>query len=536
MLRGRTGLVGTIARSGDPARRLAWVVALLLGLMVPGALRAAAQDAPARVRVSSFQVDGNTLLPQAEVQKALDPFQGKEMTLQGLKGVADALTLLYQKKGFMTVRVLVPQQTVGTDGVVKLHVVQNKMGRFKVSGNKHYSTPFLRWYFEDALKDEYPQREKFERAVLLLNEFSGLKASTVLEPGETPDTVDVTLAVEDRNPLRFSVDYNNYGSHFNGYNRPGAGVRWGNLTGNGDELIMHGFQTLASKGSLVGTFGYGIPVSDEGTRLTAFYSNAAFGVGQELEALDIRGKANVFGLMVLHPFIRRPGCNVDFQGGFVFQDIHNSLLGVQTSRDYLRELVVGATTDWTDQNGRWYAGLHMIQDFGPLVWGMNAGDVQSSRGVGGGFNKWTADLARVQRLSSRSMLILRGSSQAGFSALPTAEQYALGGVDSVRGYRQASYLGDGGYNLSAEFRLSPLEDPDLFQVTAFVDYGHAYLVHPAPGEISPLDAAGAGIGFRVTPWKATTLNFDLGFPLGTNALTRAQGHGPVPYIYFTHEF
>jgi len=476
------------------------------------------------------------VLSAQDVQSCVAPHQGREMTLQELKSVADALTGLYQKKGFMTVRVLVPEQTVGTDGVVRLHVVEHKLGRFKISGNRYYSEKFLRRYFEDATKDEYPRREKFERAVLLLNEFSGLKASTVLEPGEAPGTVDVTLSVEDRNPLRFSVDYNNYGSHFNGYNRPGAGVRWGNLTGNGDELIMHGFQTLASRGSLVGTFGYAYPVNDEGTRLSAFYSNAAFGVGQELQPLDIRGNANVYGLMVLHPFVRKPGCNLDFQGGFVVQNIHNSLLGTQTSRDYLRELVVGATTDWVDESGRWYAGLHMTQDFGPIVGGMNAGDIQSSRGAGGGFNKWTADLARVQRLSSRSLLVLRGSTQLAFCALPTAEQYALGGVDSVRGYRQAAYLGDGGYNMSAEFRLSPFKDQDVFQATAFVDYGHAYLVRPAAGENSPLDAVGGGVGFRYRPGQSTTLNFDLGFPLGSNALTRSQGWGPVPYIYFTHEF
>lgn len=364
-----------------------------------------------------------------------------------------------------------------------------------------------------------------------------MKASTVIEPGATPNTVDITVSVEDTNPLRFGIDFNNYGSQQNGYNRPGASVRWGNLTGVGDELDLHGFTTLSPQGTTIGTFNYLLPVDSDGTKVSMYYSNAAFGVGAQLEPLDIRGSASVYGAQVLHPFVRSTTQNIDFQGGFLIQNIHNEVEGTENSRDFLREIVVGFTGDFLDPNGRWYTGAHLTQDMGTLLGGMASNDPLSSRMAGGGFDKWVLDAARIQRLNHDTYLIIRGSQQYVFQPMPVAEQFALGGVDTVRGYHQASYLGDGGYDTSVEFRWSVLaRSPDALQLVCFFDHGGAYVLRPQAGEASSVDANGAGFGFRLHPNANMTLNFDLATPVGSNYLTRTQGRFIVPYIFFSNDF
>lgn len=95
---------------------------------------AAQAQSPATVTVTSFHVEGNTLLTNAEIEAVLHRYEGQKMTFQGMRGVADALTRAYQNKGYFTVRALLPQQTIGSDGVVRLTVVQNKLGQFKVHG------------------------------------------------------------------------------------------------------------------------------------------------------------------------------------------------------------------------------------------------------------------------------------------------------------------------------------------------------------------------------------------------------------------
>ena len=490
----------------------------------------------ATVKVSDFSISGNTLLSNEELQAVLAPYKGQELTFQGLRDLADKLTEAYNARGFLTVRAFLPEQTV-RGGVVKLLVTEAKRGNVSYQGNESYSTEYLQWMMEPALEGDYLNKDDVERQILLINESQGLKSSTILEAGEKPGTVDLTVNSEENKIQRFSLDYNNYGSRFTGYDRPGALIELGNLTGNGDKLSLRAMRSVASQGVTLVTANYSIPVSNEGTRLSFLYSNSAFAVGRELQVLDLRGDAQVYGGFVSHPFIRSAKANVDFNGGLLFQDINNSVLGTPIGRDRLRELILGVSGDWSEDAARNFFSFRLTQDTGRLLGGFGPNEAFTTRQAGGGFTKLNMDLGRVQRVSDQAFFIARGSHQFALAPLPTAEQFSLGGPDSVRGYRQASYLGDGGYNLSAEFRYSPLEDNlDLFQVAAFLDHGGAYLKRPQPGEIANVSATGAGIGVRFKPTDNMVIRADLGYPIGDNAITRLQGKHLVPYIFFSNTF
>lgn len=487
--------------------------------------------------VKDFRVQGNTLLTDAEVQAVLAPYKNQELSMQKLREVADKLTDAYSQKGHLTVRALLPEQTI-KDGVVDLRVLQAKLGEVKIDGAEGYSPEFLKWYLEPATEGkEYLDKAELERQVLLLNEFTGLKASTVLEAGSKPETVDLTLQVAEKSLQTVSFDYNNLGSRTLGYHRPGLGVNFANLTGNGDNLQVRGLRSIADPGTTVANLMYTIPVSNDGTRVGAMYSNSAFALGRELQILDIRGDANVYGLFVSHPLERSTDFNLDIQGGLTFSDIQSSLLGQQISRDRLRTLNFGVTSDWGDEDGRNFASLRTTQDLGTALGGLAANDPFSSRQAGGGFNKWNLDLGRVHRLNRQFFMVVRGNHQFAFNPLPAAEQYFLGGSDSVRGYRQAAYLGDGGYMMSAEFRYSPFDDDlDVFQLAAFIDHGAAYLKRPFPGEIPNVSVTGAGIGVRFKINDGPTIRADLGLPIGENAITKQQGYNLVPYINLINNF
>ncbi|MFN8611876.1 MAG: ShlB/FhaC/HecB family hemolysin secretion/activation protein [Vulcanimicrobiota bacterium] len=490
----------------------------------------------ATVKVKDFVVNGNTLLSNDELQAVLAPYKGQDLSFQGLRDLADKLTEAYNKKGYFTVRAFLPEQTV-RDGQVKFLVTEAKKGTVNYQGNEGYSTEYIQWMMEPALEGEYLNKDDVERQILLLNESLGLKASTILEAGEKPGTVDLTVNSEENKLQRFTFDYNNYGSRFTGYDRPGALIELGNLTGNGDKLSLRAMRSVTSQGVTLLTANYSIPVSNEGTRLSFMYSNSAFAVGRELQVLDLRGDAQVYGGFVSHPFVRSAKANVDFNGGLLFQDINNSVLGTPIGRDRLRELILGVSGDWSEEAARNFFSFRLTQDTGTLLGGLAPNDAFSTRQAGGGFTKFNMDLGRIQKLNEQSFFILRGSHQFALAPLPTAEQFALGGPDSVRGYRQASFLGDGGYNLSAEFRYSPLLDNlDLFQVAAFLDHGGAYLKRPQPGETPSLSATGAGVGVRFKPTDNMVIRVDLGYPIGDNAITQRLGKSLVPYIFFSNTF
>ena len=78
---------------------------------------------------------------------------------------------------------------------------------------------------------------------------------------------------------------------------------------------------------------------------------------------------------------------------------------------------------------------------------MENNDPQSSRfGADNRFTKAYVNWARVQKVTDRVSILIRGAGQASTRPLVVTEQFFIGGADSVRGYPLGQFLGDDGYN------------------------------------------------------------------------------------------
>lgn len=76
----------------------------------------------------------------------------------------------------------IPQQDIRF-GVVEAAVLEGRVGEITVSGNRHYSTDFIRGSFAQAMKEHVIRNLSFEWALLLLNDYPDPKVSVLLEPG-----------------------------------------------------------------------------------------------------------------------------------------------------------------------------------------------------------------------------------------------------------------------------------------------------------------------------------------------------------------
>ncbi|MFN8612784.1 MAG: ShlB/FhaC/HecB family hemolysin secretion/activation protein [Vulcanimicrobiota bacterium] len=465
-------------------------------------------------RVDRFVVEGNTLLPKEKLDELLRIYEGKNLTLQQMKDAAADLTSLYQRNGFYLVRAIVPQQDFNS-GQIRLTVVEGKIGEIKVQGAEYYDPDFIRDRFQVAVDDRQFRADDFTRAMALLNELSDLEVKAVLSPGKDPGTADVTLQVKDGLPLHASLDYNNYGTPQTGQNRAGLDIEAGNLAFQGDMLTVRGVYGFPSRQNTFVQAQYLTPVNLDGTTVGFSYANGAFAVSQGLGAiLDVRGNADVFTLSAAHPLER----DLDFASNLgvavAHKNIVNNFFGgaLPFSHD---EYTMGKLTysaDWRGPDGRTLLQASWAQGLG----GTPAGDPLISRvGANGHFSRFNLDMARVQRIQEGLYLVVRGSGQYATTPLYVGEQFALGGPDTVRGYNQAELLGDNAYLLGAELRWSPfLEDPDIFQVVAFLDHGGVGLRQLQPGDFaSGNHLTGAGFGIRWALAPKTNLRFDVGFPL-----------------------
>lgn len=477
-----------------------------------------------RLPVQVVTVLGNTLLPEASLDQVTRSYEGRQLSVPELQELTKKLEQLYKDEGYLLVQVILPTQ-IPKEGLLVVQVVEPEISEVTVEGNERYSDAFLTGRFRAAVPEGGVYRaQDLERGMLLLNELPDVQVKALMRPGAEPASTDVVLQVEEDKPYHFTLDYNNFGTRLTGEHRMGLTGEFSNIMTGGDQLRVGGMLATPASGTAFIQGSYSFPVGNCGTRLGLGYANGNYTVGRELQVLDIRGDADIFNLTLSHPLDRSLTHSSDISLSLSHNDIRNQAVSRTLSEDQYTAARLDYTSQWRDQGGRTVFHAGVSKGLG----GTRAGDPRASRiGAGADFTKFRVDAARVQQFDEAFMGVLRAGAQFTGETLFSAEQIAMGGPDTVRGYSQAEVLGDTGYLVSAELRWSPLKDDrDLFQTVLFVDHGGISQDTPAPGIPGSVSLTGAGFGFRVN-YEQTRVRLDLGFPLSPER--NARGLSPVLY-------
>lgn len=488
--------------------------------------------------VTGFQFSGNTVIGKEQLESITEVYIGQALELPLLESAAQAVTEYYRKKGYTLASAYVPQQDVKF-GVVELAVIEGRIGDITVSGNKHYSTSFIKGHFAQAMEENVARNDSLERGLLLLNEYPGLKTSATLEPGKSSGATDVHVTAEDKRPLHFMLDMNNYGFNNISRYRFGAGVEVGNVLVDGGTLTLNGIMGNHPNQLLFGMANYSMPIGVHGTKLVVGGSEGKFDVGAELAALQIRGRITTGDVAVMHPFIKSRFQNLLGEIGFSAKHNKLTLLDNLISDDNIRALKLGVNWDRLDLSGRWYASVYGFQGLGQFLGGMSDNSPQATRqGADNRFTKATLAAGRIQSLGHNVLLIVKGSGQITTGPVVVIEQMLLGGPDSVRGYQVGERFVDEGYTVSAETRIPffPSLVPSALKETQgaiFIDYGAGLLRNPSPGEQRSTSMTGTGVGLQSQlPWYSSTVRLDLGFPIGPKPIGGTIAGDRSPMFYF----
>jgi hemolysin activation/secretion protein len=128
---------------------------------------------------------------------------------------------------------------------------------------------------------------------------------------------------------------------------------------------------------------------------------------------------------------------------------------------------------------------------------------------------WRGQAQWVKLLAPDTLFLLRGDVQFADRPIISLEQFALGGLGSVRGYRQNTLLTDNGLFASVEVRLPILrvrEMEGILQLTPFLDFGTGW--NTSGFEPDPNILASTGIGLLWQAGKGVSMRLDWGIPIG----------------------
>ncbi|MBS2039716.1 ShlB/FhaC/HecB family hemolysin secretion/activation protein [bacterium] len=474
------------------------------------------------IHVNDFVLEGNRLMEAQELEPVLAPYRGKDLNYFELKALAEQLTQLHIRRGYKLVHTYLPEQDL-KGGVVRLLFFEGKIGELKVTGADYRDPEMLRSYFEPTLASRDYREDEIMRSLLLVNELPDVSAKLRLEPGQEKGTTDLVLDVDDREPVGVWVNFSNFGARATGRYRFGSTAALTDLSGVGDRLSVSQVLGLPSSNNLNLSASYTRPLNTDGLALHASYANSAYGLGQQFEVLDVRGRADIFHLGLDQALHRSLTHRSDVSLDFSSNSISDSLLGVPFSYDQYWKVGLTYRNLWLDVEGQTFFSLGVEQGFGTSPQAL-----ASRVGAGGNFTHFDLEALRVHNLTSQFRWAGRVSAQFALQPLVSAEQFSLGGPYSVRGFSQGEHLADSGYVFSSEFRYSPLADePRTLELVAFIDHGRASLHRPQDVEVAARSLTGGGFGVRWNFATESHARIDVGFPLSPSV--NALGQSPVIY-------
>jgi hemolysin activation/secretion protein len=464
-------------------------------------------------------VTGSTVFGPDQFNPIVQPFEGRTLTLEQLREIADKITQLYLDKGYITSRAIVVNQAV-TDGVVEIRVIEGSLEEIRIEGTRRLNPGYIRRRIQLGAGTPLNTGQLEDQLRLLRADplFENVEAS--LRAGSGTGKSILIVRIIEANPFEGSVGIDNYSPPSVGSERLGLNLLYRNLTGNGDGIAASYYHTTKSGADSL-DLSYRVPLNAMNGALqlrTSLSRNKV--VDPAFSVFNIQGDSQLYEISFQQPLVRSPREEFALSLGFTFQEskaLIDDLIpispgadpeGITTTsvirfgQDYLRRDVKGA---WS---------VRSLFSIGTGLFGATINDPPTPDGR---FFSWLGQVQRVQVLGNSNFLIIGADIQLTPDSLLPSQQFVIGGGQSLRGYRQNIRAGDNGVRFSVEDRITLQRDESgaaTFQLAPFVDAGVVWNDPDNPIELpSQRFLAGVGLGVLWEALPGLNIRVDYGLPL-----------------------
>ncbi len=476
-------------------------------------------DVPDTITVDRLEFEGNTAFSDAELAAVTREFTGRSLSFGELLQVEALVTKTYTDAGYINSGAVIPAgQTFPRDGaVVTVQIIEGGIEDIEVRGTRRLRPEYVRSRLAIATKAPL-NRERLLEALQLL-QLNPLIASisAELQAGTRPELSLLKVQVSEADAFAVDLFADNGRVPSVGSFERGVELRHGNLLGWGDALALTYTNT---DGSNEYEFSYALPVNPRNGTVRLYGSLTDTEVIEApFDRINITGESKYLELSFRQPIIEKP--NREFALGLMgsFQESQTFLLGEAfplspgANEDGItRVMALRFFQDYLSRQPRAVFAARSQFNLGLDALGSTVNDdAPDSR-----FFSWRGQAQYVRLLAPDTLLVLRSDAQLTPNSLVPLEQFSVGGLNSVRGYRQDSLLTDNGVFLSAEVRIPILRIPEmkrLLQVAPFIDFGVGWN-HASEFKVQGTNTlVGTGLGLIWQMSDRLSARLDWGIPL-----------------------
>jgi hemolysin activation/secretion protein len=458
-----------------------------------------------------------------KLEDELSEYLNRQMTNKVIDQVKKTIVDYFRFEKDLYVAAIIPVQKI-INGVIVIQVIEGHIGNIEYKGQ--------RWFSEHVLKRELAVstgspiiESNLLNAVTWANRNPFHMTKMVFIEGKNVGTTDITFQTKDKFPVRVFAGVDNTGFKTTDQVRLYCGANWGNALGFGDILSyqytaspdFHKFQShVLSYTSFLSWQHFFTVFGNYGTIFPQIPNFKSDGVNYQVSA---RYKIPIKPLYGSFRSYTELGfdwiylnSNLFFEGDVIeafptsnqSMEITQFILEYQCERNWPTHLLTfkfnmyvspwkdlfpyQSSTDYKDQR----AGSHVKY----IYWKALIGDTYRSPK-----RKWVFDWK------------LRG--QLSMATLPTAQQFALGGSRTVRGYHESQFVADNAICLNMEFyapTLKPFKEiPNELAFLAFLDCGYGYNYSTLSSSLREQTLVGIGPGVRFKIGSYLSAKLDYGF-------------------------
>ena len=491
-----------------------------------------------RFVLRGIRIEGNTVLDHSSIDAIAVPYLDKPVTLGDIEEIRRRLTLLYVERGYINSGAVIPDQDVG-GGVVTFRVVEGTVTEVEVAGTDWFNPDYFRSRLASGLRKPFNVEDVQTEQQILLQDPLVKRLNIELLPGIVPGEARLHADVLEASPFSLTAQIANDQSPTVGEVRGQLRGAVRNILGYGDVLSA---QYGRSKGLDDGSVSYSVPLLSDDTRLNLRYDiNGTLVIDPNLAPLDITSRYSSISVGLSRPFYRTAESNLTLGVNLEIRKAQTFLLGMpfpftagSDANGRTNITALRFYQDWLDRDAEHAFAARSTLSFGIDALGATVVDPALTGGpatgpaITGKFFDWLGQVQYVRRIYHDWEAVVRSDLQISNRALFPIEQFALGGIDTVRGYRQYLTVTDDAFFASGELRipidkvrlpyLADTDEAGTVQFVPFYDFGRGWNLKrptPPPAEIS---SVGAGLRWLVGSGVALELYYGKALrhvPVGT---------------------
>ncbi|MGK7895381.1 MAG: ShlB/FhaC/HecB family hemolysin secretion/activation protein [Xenococcus sp. (in: cyanobacteria)] len=473
--------------------------------------------------VKEFKIEGNTAFSELEIQELLTEYLNTSVSFADLLQVETVITEKYRNAGYINSGAVVPVQNV-ENGVITVQVIEGTIEQLnvQVKGGR-LSENYIGSRLKRGTKTPFNLNELQEALQLLQLNPLVENLNAELSVGSRRDRWLLDVEVNQANAFNPVIFANNSRTPSVGSFQRGIEINHDNFAGLADRLSLIYKNT---DGSNDYNFDYNVPFNSlDGSFGVRYRYITSEIVEPPFDTLDIESRTDELEVTIRQPIILTATANStqELALGLEFSRQANEteldgdpfpLSPGATDDGKTRINAVRFFQDWTRRTRQDVFAARSQFNFGLDIFDSTT---SGSDEPDGEFFSWRGQAQWLKLISAESNInfLLRSDIQISNSEMVPLEQFSLGGIDTVRGYRQDSLLGDSGLLISAELRVPVVRWNNRQSSVAlipFTDFGTVWGEQELPNQDEETIAS-VGVGVQLSLSEILRARLDWGIPL-----------------------